>query len=169
MRASGGASERTMTDPTSPDDHALRWDGDDDPTLRATPDDDVPSTKRSAVELTSDTVADEPEDVREEPTGVGNIALVAYGVLGGVYALWTVGWVLGGGRVRDWIIAQPNSIPDPMFQASALLVVLAPSLWFATTLLIARRKHVWKQFVILGLGAVLLVPWPFVTVGVIGS
>lgn len=148
----------------STDDEALRWDGDDDPTLDVTPEAATPE-KRPAADPAPDSA---PTEAAEAPR-TGNVALIAYGVLGGVYALWTVGWVLGTGRVRDWILAQPGSVPDPMFHASTVLAIAAPAIWFAATLLLTRTKPVWLRFVALALGALVLVPWPFVTVGVIGS
>ncbi len=158
------------------DDDAFRWEGDDDPTLRATPDDDAQRAEPAAEAAgdgaaerdAQEAPAEEPER-DDEPASTGNVALIAYGVLGGVYALWTVGWVLGTNRVRDWILAQPGSVPDPMFHASTVLSILAPALWFGATLLLTRAKPTWMRFVALALGALVLIPWPFVTVGVIGS
>lgn len=152
-------------------DDAFRWDGDDDPTLAVTPDAD---TATSSTEHETDNEPEpelapqKPDEATTEAAGTGNVALVAYGVLAGVYALWTVGWILGSGRVLDWIVAQPGSVPDPMYLASMVLAILAPAFWFGASLLLTRRKRAWLRFVALGLGALVLVPWPFVTVGVIG-
>ena len=150
-------------------DDAFRWDGDDDPTLAVTPDADTAeaSTEREA-EHEPDRAPQETDEAATEAAGTGNVALIAYGVLGGIYALWTVGWILGSGRVLDWIVAQPGSVPDPMYLASMVLAILAPAFWFGASLLLTRRKRAWLRFIALGLGALVLVPWPFVTVGVIG-
>ncbi|GGD36898.1 hypothetical protein GCM10010915_17030 [Microbacterium faecale] len=146
-------------------DDAFRWDGDDDPTLAVTPDADADAAEPSPE---PDLAPQETDETTTEVAGTGNVALVAYGVLGGVYALWTVGWILGSGRVLDWIVAQPGSVPDPMYLASMVLAILAPAFWFGASLLLTRRKRAWLRFVALSIGALVLVPWPFVTVGVIG-
>ncbi|WP_221585204.1 DNA polymerase III subunit gamma/tau [Microbacterium sp. G2-8] len=158
------------------DDDALSWDGDDDPTLQVAPGDDpVAGDEESAHEPESTDVApapdaDEPEPgVEAQPVGGGNAALISYGVLGGVYALWTVGWILGTVRLRDWIERATDSVADVMFQGSMILAIAGPALWFLTTLAATRGKAAWHRFLWLGIGVVLLVPWPFVMVGVIGQ
>ncbi|WP_110588708.1 DNA polymerase III subunit gamma/tau [Microbacterium suaedae] len=156
---------------SSRDDDGLRWDGDDDPTLHVTP--DAEPDERPAPEADDESTPPmEPEQVSEEdspPAGGGNVALVAYGVLGGVYALWTLGWVLGTLRLRDWIERATETVADVMFQGSMVLAIAAPALWFLTTLAATRGKRTWQRFVWLGAGVVLLIPWPFVMVGVIGQ
>ncbi|WP_156761985.1 DNA polymerase III subunit gamma/tau [Microbacterium karelineae] len=156
---------------TSRDDDGLRWDGDDDPTLHATP--EVEPDAASAPADEPDPAAEEPSDEAPAepdpaPARGGSVALVAYGVLGGVYALWTVGWILGTLRLRDWIETATETVADVMFRGSMVLAIAAPALWFLTTLAATRRKRAWQRFLWLGAGVVLLIPWPFVMVGVIG-
>lgn len=166
------------------DDDALTWEGDDDPTLdtgvtRETP---AASTElpegftavgRGAETLGRDSGADTDAKVAEPAadattdTGdprrpMGNAALISLGVLGGIYLLFSIGWLVGSGRLS--LIAQ--LFLDPIaFQVTVVLAILAPPLWFGTTLLLTRRSRAWVRFTVLAVGAVLLIPWPFVLAG----
>lgn len=154
----------------SEDDDAFRWDGDDDPTLSVTPEELVSeSTVVAEGSLDEPAPAPEPEPEPEQPNGIGNVALVAYGVFGGVYALWTVGWILGALRLRDRIETVSEAVADFMFQGSMVLGILAPAIWFLTVLAGTRGKSAWQRFLWLGLGILVLIPWPFVMVGVVGK
>jgi hypothetical protein len=179
---------------TGRDDDALTWDGDDDPTLDvgATAESDpapeaparssVPELPQgyTAVGRGSETVgaAAAPDaasvddgapaggDTVAAPRSLGNGALVALGVLGGVYALYAIGWIVGAQRQQGW---RPILDTDLRYQGSLWLAVLAPVLWFATVFLLTRTARTWVRFAWLGAGAVLLVPWPFVLIGAVGQ
>lgn len=100
------------------------------------------------------------------PAPMSNAVLVVLGVLGGIYALWTVGWVIGGLRLQgtaDYLIA------DVMFQGSFWLAVGAAPIWFGATLLLTQRVQTWVRIAWLLVGAALLVPWPFLMVGAVGQ
>ena len=97
---------------------------------------------------------------------LGNAALIALGVLGGVYTLFAIGWLIGGLRLQG---RAQYLVFDVMYQGSLWLAVLAPLLWFATTLLLTRRSRTWVRFAWLAAGVVLLLPWPFVMTGAIGQ
>ena len=97
---------------------------------------------------------------------MGNGTLVALGVVGGIYALYAVGWLIGGLRLQG---RAQYLVLDVMYQGSLWLAVLAPLLWFATTLLLTRRARPWLRFAWLAVGAVLLLPWPFVMIGAVGQ
>ncbi|MDW4572923.1 DNA polymerase III subunit gamma/tau [Microbacterium sp. M3] len=101
-----------------------------------------------------------------ESAPMGNGTLVALGVLGGIYALYAVGWLIGGLRLQG---RAQYLVLDVMYQGSLWLAVLAPLLWFATTLLLTRRARPWLRFAWLAAGAVLLLPWPFVMIGAVGQ
>lgn len=163
---------------TSDSDDALSWDGDDDadprrakdrdrvtsarprPTAASSPD----SAHRRDDALDGDPSADEVTEGDDRPA-LSTAALLILGVVGGVYLLYSVGWVVGGLRLKplaNFLVA------DAMFVPWFALAVAAPALWFVATWVLTRGRAGWIRIGILLLGVVLLVPWPFVTVGVIG-
>ena len=155
------------------DDDALSWDGDDDPTLdtgapasvaKPAADTSAPQTADAAAPApaTSETAPPAPE----ERAPMGNAMLITIGVLAGFYAIFTIGWVIGGLRLRD---AAHYAVADVAFQGPLWLSVLAPALWFGTVYLLTRGSQPWVRLVWLVVGAVLLVPWPFVMVGAVGQ
>ena len=155
-----------------PDDDALSWDGDDDPTLdtgapasaakpgagTSTPQPDAATAPPSNSEAAPPTA--------EERAPMGNAMLITIGVLAGFYAIFTVGWVIGGLRLRD---AAHYAVADVAFQGPLWLSVLAPALWFSTVYLLTRGTESWMRLMWLVVGAILLVPWPFVMVGAVGQ
>ncbi len=177
------------------DDDALSW-GDDDPTLDVGDDGvdwgDEPRPVAAPPAATSRTVAatvtgpDGPTGTREvlhphtddrarartprgpaEPAApLGNVALVALGVLGGVYGLFAVGWFIAGTRFQVWA----SLFVDPVtYGAAWTLSVAAPVVWFVATLVLARRRALWQRVLLLVLGVLLLLPWPFLMTGVIAA
>lgn len=167
-------------------DDALAWDGDDDPTLdvglardkKAEIADAAPSAPAptalpdgyTAVGKGSGQVGRVAEDgtitLPGEKAPIGNAALVTIGVLGGVYALYTVGWIIGGLRLQgtaEFLIAVGA------FQFGLWLAVAAPVLWFVTTYLLTRGAKTWVRIAWLAAGAALLIPWPFIMTGAIGQ
>ena len=97
---------------------------------------------------------------------VGSGTLIALGVFGGVYLLYAIGWLIGGLRLQG---QAAYLVADVMFQGSLWLAVLAPVLWFATVMLLARAARGWVRIVWLAAGVVLLLPWPFVLIGAVGQ
>ncbi|GAA1126007.1 MULTISPECIES: hypothetical protein [Microbacterium] len=157
---------------TDPDD-ALTWEGDDG----TSPKEPALPAGWNAVGKGSDRVveeggesdaaaSDDPTEADEAPAALGTGMLLTLGVVGGVYLLYTVGWVVGGLRLKplaNLIVA------DSMYVPWFVLAVAAPALWFLATWVLTRGRAAWIRVLVLLLGVVLLVPWPFVTVGVIGS
>lgn len=179
------------------DDDALSWDGDDDPTLdvgtarpegavdeppKETPGepgasvplaDGFTAVGRGSDRVVSESEAAEAERERERAdtaTGrsepMGNATLIGIGVLGGIYLLYVIGWIVGGLRLQG---KAQYLVADVMFQGSFWLTVLAPVLWFGTVFLLTMRTRVWVRFAWLLGGVVLLVPWPFIMIGVVGQ
>lgn len=158
-----------------PEDDALSWDGDDAlEARRPAPrrERQSPPPAASSTEP-SDTAADGASDVAAaaasaaeaeatEPEGIGTVALVLLGILGGVYLLYTIGWILGGVGMQTKALFM---LPAPLYQASMWLAALAPALWFTAALLMTRHSKDWVRVVALVVGALLLVPWPFVVAG----
>ncbi|MFC8681557.1 DNA polymerase III subunit gamma/tau [Microbacterium ureisolvens] len=119
-----------------------------------------------AASVDADVTPDDDGDAADEPPHLGNGALVGLGVLGGVYLLYAIGWLIGGLRLQG---RAQYLVFDVMYQGSLWLAVLAPLLWFATTFLLTRGSRAWVRFIWLAAGVVLLLPWPFVMIGAIGQ
>ena len=146
---------------------ALRWEGDDDPApsrplTRPSVTPREPAAAAEGTEAGAD--ADDAVTVVDGPAPLGNVALVSLGLLAGVYLLYCVGWLLGGGVLRT---AASFLVADAAFLPAYVVAVAAPAVWFALTLVLTRRSAPWLRFVWLGAGVVLLVPWPFVMFGLV--
>lgn len=172
LRRAAHYAERVST---GRDDDALSWQGDDDPTLDvgASPVDERPALPDGyrAVGRGSDEVGRIEAGGTVTPAGapvpMGNATLIALGTLGGVYLLYTLGWVIGALRLDT---VAPMLIVSPAAYVPAFwLAVLAPALWFAVTLWLTRGSSAWVRLVWLVGGAVLLVPWPFIMIGAVGQ
>lgn len=180
------------------DEDALTWDGDDDPTLVSSapeaPDalDDAAgpppaslpdgwrAVGRGSDGVGTDEAADTAAASRDssvsmeadapaapaEPVPMGNAALLATGVLAGVYLLYAIGWLIGGLRLQG--VAR-FLVSDVVFVPALWLAVAAPVLWFATVFVATRRSRAWVRYVWLAVGVLLLVPWPFIMMGAVGS
>lgn len=152
----------------SSDDDAFRWEGDDSPTLppRAEKSDAALPEGWRAVGKGSEAPVDSApsRSVGDQPstdtTSLGSVALVTLGLLGGIYLLYTVGWMLGGARTA--LAISPYLAPGAVVP-SQWLAVAAPALWFGGTLLLTRSSAVWVRLAWLVVGVFLLLPWPFVT------
>lgn len=154
---------------TADPDDALTWDGDDS-AAGATPSattprgrSQEPGVARARAVRAGDAPAD--ADADDEPESLSTAMLLTVGVVGGVYLLYAIGWVVGGLRL------QPLArffVADAMFVPWFVLAVASPALWFLAAWVLTRGRASWIRVAALLLGVVLLVPWPFVTVGVIG-
>lgn len=153
------------------DDDALRWEGDDDPTLapgwkrvgNATPRTDASVEDPSTVDATQadatvDATADATgEATSSEPRQTGSVELLVLGVLAGVYLLYTVGWLLTVVRTSA---PGTSIVADAMYAVGLWLAVLAPALWFGLVYAVVSRPVL--RLIWLIVGAVVLVPLPFV-------
>jgi hypothetical protein len=159
------------------DDDALAWGGDDDPTLevgaKADPGAAAPAALPkgySAVGKGSEGVGRIREDGSVQMPGerapMGNATLITLGILGGVYLLYVIGWLIGGLRLQG---RAEYLVTDVMYQGSFWLAVLAPLLWFATVFLLTMRAKPWVRITWLIAGVALLLPWPFVLIGAVGQ
>ncbi|WP_349899413.1 hypothetical protein [Parafrigoribacterium soli] len=127
------------------DDEALSWDGEADPTH-------VDSTTPDAAVAGNAGFA----------PGVSSPMLVVYGVFGGIYLLYTVGWLIIALRG-----SQTTGVPlnDIMLHLSTLLAVVAAPAWFIATLALAPTRRTWVRIAVLVLGILVLIPWGFVNGG----
>lgn len=177
---------------TSDSDDALSWDGDESADA-AKP---VPGERSPIVPATADPLSSAPGPTGTAPAaaqlsegwnavgrGSGDTTtqmaadaderaplstgmLLTLGIVGGIYLLYSIGWIVGGMRLKplaNLIVA------DAMYVPWFILAIAAPALWFLAVWVLTRARAGWIRIALLLLGVVLLVPWPFVTVGVIGS
>lgn len=150
------------------DDDALSWDGDDALEARrpeVRPRESAPVSKPATPPSARSAAGAEAEveaEVGDAPGGVGTVTLLLLGILGGIYLLFTIGWIIGGVRMQAPVMF---TLPSFLYQGALWLAVLAPALWFAAVLVAARRSKDWVRIVWLIAGAALLVPWPFVAGG----
>lgn len=105
-------------------------------------------------------------DDADRSIGLSTPTLVMLGIIGGVYLLYTIGWVVGGLRLKP---LASFLVTDAVFLPWFALAIAAPALWFLASWVLTRGNAVWIRIAVLIAGVVLLVPWPFVTVGVLGS
>ena len=159
---------------SDPEDDALSWDGDDalearrpDPARRTSaPGRDrapaAPHVAGNAARQRATGAGDPLPDAEDEPQGIGTATLVLLGILGGVYLLYTIGWVIGGVGMQAKAMFM---LPASLYLASMWIAVLAPALWFVSTLMLTRGSRDWVRISALVVGAALLVPWPFVVAG----
>jgi hypothetical protein len=167
-----------------PDDEALRWEGDDDPTLapgwkRVGSPVDVPGerpdaeagaradarTTQSPTSEDADADTDDGSPVDADSTEAdaaaqpGSAELVLLGVFGGVYLLYTIGWILTATGFDA--LGGDDPVAAFMFSVGLWLAVLAPALWYAVAFA-ATRGRPRLRLVWLLAGAIVLVPLPFV-------
>ncbi|MET0853812.1 MAG: DNA polymerase III subunit gamma/tau [Microterricola sp.] len=158
-----------------PDDDALSWAGDDDPTLSGGPTASGAQANGTQPELAPGwkvvgepgTVSDgvqvddggaEGEPSASDVAAASSAALIVLGVLGGVYLLYTVGWVITAGRVPN---GSADIVGGFMFDLGLWLAALAPALWFALSLWLTAVGSRWRLFWLL-LGVLVLLPVPFI-------
>jgi hypothetical protein len=146
-----------------PDYDALRWEGDDDPTLAPgwkTVGKPVPLDGASGATDAAASASVEG-DVEVEAAQPGSAELVLIGMLGGVYLVYSVGWLF-------WATSPAPELADPvaqfMFGLGRWFAVLAPALWFGAVLWLAAGRRRARLIWLLA-GAVLLVPVPFLLRG----
>ncbi|OIH92266.1 MULTISPECIES: hypothetical protein [unclassified Curtobacterium] len=136
------------TDPDAPnavdhDDDALSWGDADDATHVDAAHNPVRVKDRT------------PHDP-EAPTGSG--ALVGMGVLGGLYLLYTVAWLVSA----SLLTVTGTGLAGIASETMRVLAIMAPALWFAATLWLCQGHRDRTRFTWLVVGAVVLIPWPFI-------
>lgn len=162
-------------DPDAPDeDDALRWEGDDEP-APALPEGWVAKGKgadRAATGTDGEAPAAAPSAQQTESRPpMGNAALIGLGMLGGVYLLYTIGWIIGGLRVlrvAGLMMARDGAAPVTWSAGNTVLVwlaIAAPAIWFVTVQLLTRGRPAWLRWVWLAVGVIVLVPWPMLMGG----
>jgi hypothetical protein len=149
---------------TAGDEEALNWDGVGDPTHA--PAEAPVATPGAKVKKPKDAAPAASEPAKTEPvvsSGPSSLALVSYGILGGMYLLFTAGWLIM--VLTDKRAAFETVLTEVMYQAGEYLAIASPALWFGTALLLTRRRRVLTRILVLLLGLPLVVPWPFILLG----
>jgi hypothetical protein len=125
-----------------PDDEGLTWGGETDPTH---------------VDAIVD--APSPTDEPHAAPGISSPLLVTFGVFGGVFLLFIVGWIIA--VQRDTV-----TIADPffgfMYRLGGLLAIVSPAAWFTGVLYLARDRRAGLRLLWLLVGVLILAPWPFI-------
>lgn len=140
--------------PSETDDDALSWGDEVDDSTH------VHGVAAAPVDgATSDSVA---PAASVSPSAGSSVLLVVYGVFGGVYLLFVIGWVIG--VQRDTYTA-PDLVSEIMYQFGEFLAIASPVLWFVTTLVLTRDRRAITRFLWLLAGVLMLAPWPFIVSG----
>ncbi|MET1015439.1 MAG: hypothetical protein ABWX76_01390 [Leifsonia flava] len=145
-----------------PDDDALTWAGDPEPTPPPARGAQAPATPPVAggwkVVGKPGRVAPEPADQRQGQ--MSSVALVAFGILAGIYLLYSIGWLIAAQRSTA---APTDIVGSAMYTVGLWFAVLAPALWIAATFWVTRASQSLRaRFIALVVGAVVLAPWPFI-------
>ncbi|OIH96410.1 hypothetical protein [Curtobacterium sp. MCBA15_001] len=125
------------------DDAALSWDDADDATHV--------DAAHNAIRTKS-----RPAPDAEAPLGSG--ALVGTGVFGGVYLLYTVAWLVSA----SLLTITGTGVMGMASEVMRVLAIMAPAFWFAATLWLGQGSRNRTRFTWLLVGAVVLIPWPFI-------
>ena len=131
------------------DEDALAWAGDDDPSLAA---------EAQASRLTVDSDAETAPESRQTP----GVLLVTYGVLGGIYLIYTFGWLLSLQRFIGIRNISADPLTEIMFQFGAFLALASPALWFGAIFLLTRGQKPLSRLAWLLVGHIAVLPWPFI-------
>lgn len=144
------------------EDEALTWAGGRDPSHYETPEPKAQKPAKAVAQPAQDRaiaggMTDDVADVL--PPAMSAVVLVCLGVLGGIYALYTVGWFVSFQRL---VYVPTDSLELVAFKTQQVLGVLAPPLWFVVTLMATRGRKPALRLLWLVIGALALVPWSFV-------
>lgn len=139
-----------MVQPHDDDADALSWAGERDPSHVDSP---LVHSAAAAPELI---VALPPEDAR--PT-VSSLLLIAYGVLAGVYLLYTLGWITS---VTRSTLPVYDIFAGVMYQFGQFLAIASPALWFVAAVVLTRERKPVIRLLWVVLGLLVVAPWPFV-------
>jgi hypothetical protein len=152
------------------DEEALQWAGDNDERLSESASPKAPRARRGASVVSAgkpasssavsggDTAGDDELD--NEPRGLSSLELIAFGILAGIYLLFSVAWLIT-------VLRNPTQFEDAfsnfMFVSGLWLAVAAPAAWFGAVLYLGRNAAPWVRLVFLVVGAAVVIPWPFIT------
>jgi hypothetical protein len=153
------------------DDEALQWAGDNDERLSQSPSVKVPRARRGASAVSGgEPIAASPSastassaidiDEHNDRSAQSSFSLIAFGVLSGIYLLFSVAWLIT-------VLRNPTQFDDPlgnfMFVAGLWMAMLTPAAWFGAVLYLGRARPPWVRLFFLVMGAAIVIPWPFIT------
>ncbi|ARC57350.1 hypothetical protein AS850_09710 [Frondihabitans sp. 762G35] len=154
MSVGAGRDDAGLETRPENDDEALSWGESRDPSYVEGPAADAAST------AVGDDPDDDPEEDDEElPEGVlSSPLLVAHGVFGAVFLLYTVAWLLAVSRG-----SAPNlaGVPLAFWYIGQYLAVVSAPLWFTAALLLTPVTPPKARLIWFVAGVVVLLPWPF--------
>lgn len=107
--------------------------------------------------------ADPAGDAETARTQVSNGTLVSFGVFGGIYLLYTVGWFIVAqaySAVNALTAAGSGSIGGILQQIVFWAAPFAPALWFFMAVALSRGNRTARLAILLAIGAVVLLPLP---------
>lgn len=150
-----------------PDDDALTWAGDPEPVLPpargATPTDAATPQVAGGWKVVGKPGRVATPDADRRQGQMSSVALVAFGILAGVYLLYTIGWLIAAQRDAA---APTDIVGAAMYTVGLWFAVLAPALWISATFWLTRASGSLRaRFLALAAGAVVLIPWPFLVGG----
>ncbi|MEJ1230941.1 MAG: hypothetical protein WDM88_10525 [Galbitalea sp.] len=155
------------------DEEALTWAGGRDPSHYETPEPAArkprkPAKQRATGDLDGAGAAGTATDgtdlagteaeAAEPPVVTSSAVLICLGILGGIYALYTVGWFVSWRRL---LYSDTDELEFIAFHVQQVLCIIAPALWFGTVLFFTRGHRPAPRLLWLVVGALLLVPWSF--------
>lgn len=97
-------------------------------------------------------------EAERETAPMSSISLIVMGILGGVYALYTIGWLISFSRFP---VGDGFTFTILTIRMLQVLAVAAAPLWFGSALLILLKRPIRYRFLWLIIGVLILVPWPF--------
>lgn len=131
------------------DEDALSWAGDEPDRISES------STARPPAPIAS------PDPVAAAPATPAPL-LITYGVLAGIYLIYTIGWAI---QVANSTVVLADPFGDLMWQLGEALAVAAPALWLASAFLMTRGRRPILRLIWLLVGLLVLLPWPTFTGG----
>lgn len=129
---------------TDPDEEALSWAGETDPSHVAAP--------KAVVDAAAATSAG--------PSTANSALLVVFGIFAGVYLLYAIGW---GIHAFTHSVPVAGVFPVIMYQLGEFLAIVSPILWAGAVWLLVK-KPIWRVLWLV-VGVLLLAPWPFIVGG----
>ncbi|WP_411720493.1 hypothetical protein [Mycetocola sp.] len=146
------------------DDEALTWAGDPEPVetpgSKSRPGADAEPAVAGGWKVVGKPgrIATAPADHR--PGQLSSVALVTYGILAGIYLLYTIGWLIAAQRATG---APADIVGGAMFTVGLWFAVLSPAFWIAATFWVTRGSASLRaRLLALAVGVLVLAPWPFI-------